>query len=264
MTNKEMFMMLSSSKYMGQSTCKFINGDTLKIRNEMLAYLKALTERDVASLIEESKSKGIFIGENLVENIYMPPKYLWCKGNTSLKMTRVSVIGARYCSQYGKDTAYAIGKSLAESNIQVVSGLAYGVDIKAHEGALSAGGSTIAVLGSGILNCYPKEHRSYLDQMCQKGLILSEYGLHGKPLKHHFPFRNRLISGLSQIIIVVEAKKKSGTMITVNYALDQGKTIMAVPGRIDSKLSEGTNLLIDSGAKVFTKIDDVLEEIINI
>lgn len=264
MKDRDVFILLSNSTFRGQSACRYINNEkNLTIRNKIVDYLKNTDAKTLSLLIEESRRNGIYIEDNLMPDIYNAPKYLWAKGLGHVKKYKVSVIGARNCSAYGKSVAYAIGKSLAEHNIQVVSGMAYGVDVKAHEGALRAGGSTIAVLGSGVLNCYPKLHHSVYSLVQERGLILSEYGLYGKPLKHHFPFRNRIISGLSDVLIVVEAKEKSGTMITVNYALDQGKTIMAVPGRIDSELSFGTNRLIDQGARMYTKVDDVLEEIIN-
>ena len=264
MTNKDLFILLSNSKFQGQTACKYINKEKNVINDKnLIEFIKAIDPKRLTSLKEEIIKNKIKLIENPIPDIYNPPPYLWAKGCGELSKRSVSVIGSRNCSAYGKTVAYEIGKSLGKHDVQVVSGLAYGVDIMAHKGALSVNGSTVAVLGSGVLNCYPKAHLSVSNDVLAQGLVISEYGLYGKPLKHHFPFRNRIISGLSQIVLVVEAKEKSGTMITVKYALDQGKTIMAVPGRIDSELSKGTHRLIGEGAKIYTKIDDILEEIIN-
>jgi len=264
MTNKDLFILLSNSKFQGQTTCKYINKEANVINDKnLIDFIKAIDPKKLMSLKEEMIKNQVDLIYKPIQNIYNPPPYLWAKGIGGLSRCSVSVIGSRNCSAYGKSVAFEVGRSLAKHDVQVVSGLAYGVDVMAHKGALSVEGSTVAVLGSGVLNCYPKANLSIYQDILETGLVVSEYGLYGKPLKHHFPFRNRIISGLSQIVLVVEAKERSGTMITVNYALDQGKTIMAVPGRIDSDLSKGTHRLINEGAKIYTKIDDVLEEIIN-
>lgn len=264
MTKEDLFILLSNSKFQGQIACKYINKEKNIINDKnLIEFIRALEPKRLTALKEEIIKNNIKLIKNPIPEIYNPPPYLWAKGCGELSKRSVSVIGSRNCSTYGKTVAYEIGKALGKHDVQVVSGLAYGVDIMAHKGALSANGSTVAVLGSGVLNCYPKAHLHNLEDILVRGLVVSEYGLYGKPLKHHFPFRNRIISGLSQVVIVVEAKDKSGTMITVKYALDQGKTIMAVPGRIDSELSKGTHRLIGEGAKIYTKIDDILEEIIN-
>ncbi|MBI9011908.1 MAG: DNA-protecting protein DprA [Clostridiales bacterium] len=264
MTKKDLFILLSNSKFQGQTACKYINKEKKVINDKnLIDFIRALEPERLTSLKEEIVNNQVKLIENPLPNIYNPPPYLWAKGVGELSKRSVSVIGSRNCSTYGKTVAYEIGKALGRHNVQVISGLAYGVDVMAHKGALSVDGTTVAVLGSGVLNCYPKGHLSVFNDILTRGLVVSEYGLYGKPLKHHFPFRNRIISGLSQVVLVVEAKEKSGTMITVKYALDQGKTIMAVPGRIDSELSKGTHRLIGEGAKIYTKVDDVLEELIN-
>ncbi|MCG8551079.1 MAG: DNA-processing protein DprA, partial [Desulfobacterales bacterium] len=191
-------------------------------------------------------------------------RYLMTKGNGRIDDLSVAIIGARNCTSYGEKIAYDMAYKLSQLNIQVISGLAYGIDDAAHKGAIDGGGCTLAVLGSGILNCYPKRHEKLYRLIQEKGLIVSEYGFYSKPLKHHFPFRNRLISALSEILIVIEAKEKSGTMITVNYGLDQGKTIMAVPGPIDSELSKGTHALLKQGALLCTCVDDIIFELKNL
>ncbi|MCH4888711.1 DNA-protecting protein DprA [Acidaminobacter sp. JC074] len=252
MTEKEKFMLLSNSTMTGMTTCKIMAGERL--------LTDKLNKSDLNGYKDIMKEHGLRLIEPGLD-IFRSPKYLWARGDGTLSNNAVSIIGARKCTPYGRKIAYELAYHLAKKDIQIISGLAYGVDIEAHRGALDAGGSTVAVLGSGILNCYPKAHQPEYDRILEKGLILSEYGFYQKPLKHQFPFRNRLISALCDVLIVVEAKKKSGTMITVNYGLDQGKTIMAVPGPIDSKLSEGTNMLIGQGARLLSSIEDVFDEL---
>lgn len=258
MNQLDKFLLLSNSKFTGQTTCKYMktNGRSVSYNEEVQ---KVLSSNKLSSIKEELYKHDIEVFKPDLEDIYNPPSYLYKIGRGVLNKS-VAVIGARNCSPYGQKIAYQIAYELGKLGIQVVSGLAYGVDIMAHRGALDAGGSTVAVLGSGILNCYPRVHRKEYEAIQEHGLVLSEYGLYAKPLKHHFPFRNRLISGLSDLVVVVEAKEKSGTMITVNYGLDQGKTIVAVPGPIDSIYSKGTNKLIKEGAIVYTSIEDILNE----
>ncbi len=174
----------------------------------------------------------------------------------------VAVVGARNCSAYGKKEAMRFAGVLAENGVQIISGMALGVDSWAHIGALEAGGITIAVLGSGIDVCYPVSHEELYWRILESGGgILSEYGP-GKPaLPHHFPIRNRIISALADIVLVVEARKKSGSLITASYALEQGKSIYAVPGRNGDPLSEGCNLLIADGAGVAWEPEILLEEL---
>ena len=252
MTEKEKFILLSNTSMTGMTACKILNGERLlteKLNQDYLDDYKVTIRNYNLKIIEP------------MLNIFRAPRFLWSRGNGVITKPSVAIIGARKCTLYGKNIAYKLAYDLAERDIQIISGLAYGVDIEAHRGALDAGGSTIAVLGSGILNCYPSKHQLEYDRILEKGLIISEYGFYQKPLKHQFPFRNRLISGLCDVLVVVEAKEKSGTMITVNYGLDQGKVIMAVPGPIDSDLSKGTNRLISEGARLVSSIEDILEEL---
>lgn len=253
------FLLLSNSKHMGQKTCQLLNeGNAFKI-NAYTAKVyenKALALESYLRLLKENK---ILILENLLPDIKPPPPYIYCKGHGVVYDRRVAVIGARQCSAYGLKTAYKLSYALAKKGFTIVSGLAMGIDASAHRAALDAGGSTIAVLGSGILNAYPKSNQKLFEEISLKGKILSEYGFYGQPHKHHFPFRNRLISGLAQVIIVVEAKLKSGTMITVKCGLEQGKTVYAVPGPVDSPLSQGTHHLIEEGAHILTTVDNLIE-----
>lgn len=170
-----------------------------------------------------------------------------------------AIVGARSCSWYGRDVAEYLGRKLADSGIQIVSGLAYGVDAAGQRGALSASEAVFGILGSGIDVCYPKEHIGLYKSISEGGGIISEYGPGDPPSRCNFPVRNRLISGLADAVIVVEARKRSGSLITVNLALDQGKEIFAVPGRVTDPLSSGCNSLIRDGARMLQTPEDVLD-----
>ena len=186
-----------------------------------------------------------------LKNIDDAPKELYCLGNLELLnyKNNIAIIGSRNCSSYGERAAKDFAYNLAKEDICIVSGLAKGIDSFSHIGALNAKGKTIAVLGSGLDNIYPKENIKLVEEIIKNnGLIISEYPLGTKPLKYHFPARNRIISGLSDSVLVVEARKNSGTNITVDFALEQGKDIFVIPGNIYSKTSDGTNFLITEGA----------------
>lgn len=171
---------------------------------------------------------------------------------------KVSIIGSRRCSEYGRMTAAALAAPLARRGVVIVSGMARGVDQAAHRGALEGGGKTIAVLGCGVDICYPAEARALRAQIIRNGCVLSEYAPGTGPQKAYFPARNRIISGLSHAVVVAEAGRKSGTLITVDTAQDQGREVLAVPGNISSKLSEGTNRLIRDGAFPVVDYTDIL------
>ena len=196
-----------------------------------------------------------------LKNIYDPPKKIYLIGNKDLLYQKgIAIVGARAATQYGKKIAYNLAKELSEQNIVIISGLAIGIDSYAHKGSLEKG--TIAVLGSGIDNIYPKENLELAREIIKnKGCIISEYPLGTKPERLHFPQRNRIISGLSDGVVVIEASKKSGALITAEFALEQGKEIFAVPGDINKKQSEGTNQLIKDGAILLTSATDILENI---
>lgn len=178
------------------------------------------------------------------------------------KKKTVAIVGARACSTYGAQQAYFFAKKLAEHGVQVISGLARGVDSKAHIGALEGGGKTFAVLGCGVDICYPPEHAELEERVLREGGgIFSEFDLGTPPYARNFPRRNRIISGLADLVLVVEAKEKSGSLITASYALEQGKTVYAVPGRVGDALSEGCNRLIADGAGVAYSVETLLEEL---
>lgn len=199
-----------------------------------------------------------------LRRIYAPPVKLYLLGDeTILNKPSIAIIGCRQASDYGKKVAFRFAYELARQGIVVISGLARGIDTCSHLGSVKANGQTIAVLGSGFGHIYPKENKGLCREIIQKGgAILTEYAPESKPERMHFPARNRLISGLSNGVLVVEAKEKSGTLITVDYALDQGKDVFIIPGNITSQNSNGTNSLIQQGAKLVTKVEDILSELL--
>lgn len=173
----------------------------------------------------------------------------------------VAIVGTRQASKYGVRIAYHLAQELAQHGITVVSGLARGIDTAAHQGALAGGGRTIAVLGHGLDTIYPPDNTELAQQIATRGALVSEFPLAAPPLSPHFPRRNRIISGMSLGVIVVEGSKDSGALITVDSALEQGREVFAVPGEIGRAQSEGPHFLIQQGAKLVTSLDDVLEEI---
>ena len=197
-----------------------------------------------------------------LKNIYAPPITIFAKGDISLLNSKsIAIVGSREPSKYGIYVAEKFSKELSKEGVTIVSGLARGIDTFAHVGALSSFGKTIAVLGSGIDVVYPKENAKYYREISEKGLIISEYIVGTAPESKNFPQRNRIISGLSDGVLVVEARKNSGTMITTDFALEQGKELYVIPGNITSNLSVGTNNLIKEGAKLVTDVYEILEDL---
>ena len=196
-----------------------------------------------------------------LRQIYDSPIVLFAKGNLELlKDGGIAIVGARNCSNYGKNTAQEIAYNIAQNNKCIISGLAKGIDKYAHTGALNAKGKTIAVIGNGLDDIYPGENKILANNIIEKGgLIISEYVIGTKPEKMNFPERNRIISALSDGIVVVEAREKSGALITADFGLEHGKEIFAIPGNINSFNSVGTNELIKQGANIVTDYKDVLD-----
>ena len=198
----------------------------------------------------------------LLAEISDPPTCIWWRGDRALlSATAVAVIGARAASQEGLIAASEIAFDLARAGIVVVSGLARGIDAAAHRGALDAGGKTIAVLGTGIDRVYPAENERLHDDIASSGLLITEMQPGTPPLEWHFPRRNRIISGLSRAVVVVEARDKSGSLITARLAADQGRDVMAVPGTIVGGRNRGANALLRDGAKLVESAVDILEEL---
>ncbi len=198
----------------------------------------------------------------LLKEIHDPPPVLYAIGDLScFKQPTVAMVGSRKPSVTGSETAWRFGYELATHQITVVSGLALGIDAQAHSGCLQAGGKTIAVMGTGIDRIYPYRHRQLADKICQNGLLLSEFVLNSPPIAGHFPRRNRIISGLSLITLVVEAAIKSGSLITARLAMEQNRDVLAIPGSIHNPLARGCHHLLQQGAKLVTSCEDVLSEL---
>lgn len=195
-------------------------------------------------------------------NLYTPPLGLYAKGNLSLLHAplAIGIIGSRNPTVAGEKHARLFSQSLSSIGVTIVSGLADGIDGKSHWASVNELGSTIGVLGTGIDICYPRVNKKLFDLMSEKALIITEFNLGEKPLPYHFPQRNRIISGLSQGVLVIEARKKSGSLITVNHALEQGKNIYVIPGDISSSNWAGGNQLLKEGAKLVTDPRDILED----
>lgn len=190
-----------------------------------------------------------------------PPPVLWIRGvPRCFEAPAVAVVGSRAASPYALQVGRRIAAELADRGIVVVSGLARGVDSAAHEGCLEAGGPTVAVIGSGHDRLYPREHQALADRISAKGLVVSELAPGAKPLAEHFPLRNRIISGISLAVVVVEASEKSGSLITAACALRQGRDVMAVPGSVLTGRNRGSHALLKDGAKVVESAVDILED----
>ncbi len=195
-------------------------------------------------------------------NIAAPPPVLYVRGQLGpADEWAVGVVGTRHPSTYGKEAARELGAGLAASGVTVVSGLARGIDAVAHKAALDAGGRTIAVLGSGLDILYPPEHRPLAEAIAGAGAVVSDYPLGTRPDSANFPPRNRIISGLSKGVVIVEAGDGSGALITADFAAEQGRDVFAVPGSIFNQNARGTNRLLQQGAKLVTGVSDILEEL---
>jgi DNA processing protein len=191
-----------------------------------------------------------------------PPPFLYTKGRLHAEDERaVAIVGSRSASDYGRRIARDLARGLASLGFTVVSGMARGIDGAAHESALRAGGRTIAILGSGVERAYPPEHESLYHRISESGAVVSELPVGTRPMAFNFPARNRLISGLSLGVVVVEATEKSGSLITAASALEQGREVFAVPGEAGASRSRGAHKLIRQGAKLVETVDDIVEEI---
>lgn len=218
--------------------------------------------------LKRAKQKGVEIVPlcserypKLLKEIHQPPIVLYVRGSLP-QIPAIAVVGSRKTSDYGRRIAFSVGKFLSETGISVVSGLAYGIDCSAHKGAIKGGGKTVAVLGSGADLIYPRGNAGLAEKIVETGgAIVSEFPIGTNPSKENFPRRNRIISGLSHAVIVVEARERSGALITANFAIEEGRTVFAVPGNVDSKLSRGTNRLIKEGAVPLLESEGIFEEL---
>lgn len=233
------------------------------------ALFEARGSDDAEKVLARCRQRGLQLLARHVESypamlreIPDPPAILYCRGAIEPRdALAVAIVGSRRCTPYGRQLAEKLAGGLARAGMTIVSGLARGIDGFAHRGALQAGGRTIAVLATGVDEIYPAEHENLADEVALHGAVLSESPLGQKPLAGLFPQRNRIISGLSLGVIVIEAPRKSGALHTARHALEQGREVFAVPGRIDNPASAGCHDLIRDGAKLITCVDDVLEEL---
>lgn len=198
----------------------------------------------------------------LLREIARPPLVLYVQGDlTCLAMPQLAMVGSRHATPQGLETAFQFAKQLVEHGVAITSGLALGIDGRAHKGALEGGGKTLAVLGSGLANVYPARHRALAERIEAQGALVSEFWPDAPPRAEHFPRRNRLISGLSAGVLVVEAAPQSGSLITARYALEQNRSVFAIPGPIDQVQSRGCHQLIKQGAVLVDCVDDIISDV---
>lgn len=197
-----------------------------------------------------------------LKEIHDPPIVLYVRGNiTERDRHAVAVVGSRRCSHYATECAKKLSFQMAYAGLTVISGLARGIDTAAHQGALAAKGRTLAVIGSGLAHLYPPENAELADRIASSGAVISEFPIDTKPDRQTFPIRNRIVTGLSFGVLVAEAGANSGALISANMAAEQGRTLYAVPGRIDSPSALGSNRLIQQGAKLVITVDDILDDL---
>ncbi len=238
---------------------------------EKIAYkIRSLKKEDLDKEFTSAKKHGLKIitlddhvyPENL-KDIPGPPIVLYVKGDLKEDdKLAIGIVGSRRASFYGLTNAQRFAFDLSENGFTIISGMARGIDTYAHRGALRQGGRTIAVMGSGFNHIYPSENRELVEEIAKTGAVISEFPIDTLPKKENFPRRNRIISGLSLGVLVAEAARNSGALITVDFALEQGREVFALPGKVDSNNSFGTNELIKQGAKLVSCVDDILEEFI--
>jgi len=260
-TNKKKIELLHTYKNINE-ICSIFN---LNQEEKIDKYIKYMQEKNIQVISYHDKDYP-----QQLKNLYDAPIVIYAIGNCRIlnRKNKIAVIGARKASNYGINIARQIGFFLSKNNIHTISGLALGIDVNSHLGVLkensvnSTSGRAIAVIGNGLDNIYPYQNREIAKKIINNGgCIISEYIVGTKPLKNNFPARNRLISALSDKLVVVEAEnEKSGTMITVDFSLELGKEIYVVPGNINSRMSVGTNKLIKDGAKIITEFNDIIDE----
>lgn len=233
-----------------------------------LRIKEAKIGQEILKEIELAEKSGIRIitfnddiYPSALKEIADPPPYIYVYGNLLPDASRLAIVGSRNATFYGIEAANSLAKNLASQGIEIVSGMARGIDTSAHEGALSGNGRTIAVLGSGLKRIYPPENQKLFQKIAENGAVISEFPLAEGPDAKNFPKRNRIICGISSGVVVVEAGEKSGSLITARLAAEQGREVFAVPGSINSSRSSGTHALLKQGARLVTDIDDILDEL---
>ena len=231
----------------------------INIKKDVIRHLKYMEKNSIDIISIENKEYP-----ELLKNIDNSPICLYIRGNKDiLNMANIAIVGCRESTKYGENIAREFSYNLSQNGFNIVSGLALGIDSYAHIGAIEADRKTIAVLGNGLDTIYPKENLNLSKKILDcGGAIISEFPLGTKPEKMNFPARNRIISGISNGVLVVEAKKQSGSMITVDFALEQGRDVFAIPGNINYANSYGTNEIIKQGAKLVTTWEEIVEEYI--
>ena len=245
--------------------------DDAGLRRESIDALKTGDAREQAAeqlrMLEAMGGEAITLSDarypRLLRETFDPPIVLYAKGDAgrALAQPAVAIVGSRHCSTYGRNVAGMLARELAERGVTIVSGLARGIDSAAHQGALDGRGLTVAVMGTGLDSIYPKENQKLADRIVASGALLTEFALRTPPLPQHFPFRNRVISGITLGVLVVEGAERSGSLITARMAMEQGRDVFAVPGNITSSKSFGPNTLIKDGAKLVQAWRDVVEEL---
>lgn len=254
--------------------------DVLQASDKELLQVNGLAQRHVAAIrthqpegieaeLELAAKRGYqFVAltdpdyPRLLREIPDPPPLLYVYGRLEGNSANLAVVGSRNATRYGLKTTNDLCRSLASRSLTIVSGMARGIDTAAHSGALSAGGKTIAVLGSGLERIYPAENRRLFHRIAESGAVVSEFPLEAEPEAHHFPIRNRIISGMSLGTMVVEATRRSGSLITARLAAEQNREVFAVPGSVQSFKSAGAHTLIKQGAKLVEHAQDVIEELL--
>jgi DNA processing protein len=241
---------------LGEKVAGEIRKGPLEKRVERELYLLKEVGGNIVTLKDDAYPKRL-------REIYDPPALLYVRGELKKEdELAVSIVGSRKTSPYGRWITEKIGQDLSRHGVTIVSGMARGIDSLAHWGAISGGGRTIAVLGCGVDVIYPSENRNLFTKIIDHGAVVSEFPMGSPPEGGHFPRRNRIISGLSIGVVVVQASERSGSLITAGYALEQGREVFAVPGNVGAEGSRGTNRLIKEGAKMVESSEDILEEIL--
>ncbi len=289
MTRLEAFVVLNMAGEIGSARLKKLveylgkPEDVLRASRQKLTAIPGIGEKiadKIISLNKEDVGKELDLSRKLgleiitieddnypvnLKNIFDPPIVLYIKGTLKTEDSfAFGLVGSRRPSFYGLSQAEGFSSGLAASGFTIVSGMARGIDTYSHKGALKSGGRTIAVIGSGFNYLYPAENQKLAEEISKNGAVISEFSLNTKPLPQNFPRRNRLISGMSLGVLVVEAARNSGALITADFALEQGREVFAIPGKIDSHTSFGTNELIKQGAKLTTNLFDILEEFVSV